>query len=240
MPLIVGGVGLGLAGVGSVVGGKAQQEAAQQQEQAAINQRDTAFRLAQPTARELEQLNQNNANYMDFLNYQRQDISAQSALLQNFLRQTQMAANGENPEILKPMQDQFNLERQQLASRLKATGGSGMAQSSAGLQQQAFQGLAQGQARLNAIGGLSNLASGAQAMRNQNVGLASEIGGSIFGQLGSLQTRQVNAYNSVPTYQYAGSGAVAQAALGAGLAGMGNNAVQLGALGYALNNKPKV
>lgn len=238
---IATGTAIALAGGAALVGGllsaKGQQQTAQAQMDAARAQQGSALSYAMPTAEELDLLQRQSQWYQDSLAYQRQDIQLQNSLLQNYLAQQQTAASGGNPEILKPMQDQFALERQQLNSRLRAVGGSGYGESSAGLQQQAFQGLAQGQARMNAVSGLAGLAGQAQTMRNQNIGLGSDLAQSLFAQRGSIQARQANAINSVPAYQYAGAGGLLSSSFGAALSGAGNNLGQYGMISSIYGNR---
>lgn len=238
MGLEVAAIAGGASLLGGIISANAQQGIAEDQLRAAMDQRGLALHFAQMTPSELSLIKSQTSAYRNYLQFQQQDLMRQGDLLKQYQSAQGDVLAGRTPTVLSPMEKQFDIERQQLASRMRATGGSGMSGSSAGMQQRALQEQSMGLARMNSLQGLAALGGQASQVMNQGAATGSSLAESVFGMHNAIASRQIAAANAVPVYQYAGAGGIGASMLGASLAGMGNNVMNAALLNQFAQNGP--
>lgn len=236
IPLIAAGAGASV--LGSWIQANAQQNIAESQLGYAERMRSDAMGFAKMTPAELSLLKSQTAAYHNYLQFQQSNLMAQGDLLKQYQMAQSDVMSGKTPGVLSPMEKQFEIDRQKLNSQMRAMGGSGMGGSSAGMQQRAFQEQAMGMARLNALQGLSGMGAQQAQVMNQGQGMTSDLAMALLGARNAIQNRQIAASNQIPVYQYAGAGSIGSATMGAGLAGLGNNAMQMGLMQHFAGQNP--
>lgn len=229
----------------------AQQGVANQMEAGAQTAAAKMSAMAAPTAQELQQITTNIQNQQRYQAVQDASVSRDTQILNSLSpalvtagQQANQLMQGQQAAVLKPMQQQQQVQRQQLQAQLAAQLGPGYATSSAG--QQALQqfdmntNTQTAQAQQSALSNVSNFL-GFQSQSVSNLQGSMRMGAETIGNmgaqtqraLGDIQSRQVGAIGQGQKFIEEGQEAQMHTA-GAEFAGEAASAKSLNGLGGGL------
>lgn len=242
MPPAAIGVGLAVGAIGSVVGSaissNAQQNIAQAQLDASQNNRNTAIGYAQPTAAELATQSQQMQYQSAMISRQETMLSAVDPALMESGKQALQLLQGKQAAALGPLQAERDRQRSLLVNQLGTQLGPNGSTTTAGAEAlnrfdtetANIMSTAQQQTLGQLLGVSQNAASTSYQGAGGNAGF-----NSILSNLGSVQSREVQAAIGTDNSSRAGAPFVGSAAMGSNIGTIANNvggtATMLGALG---------
>lgn len=229
------GAGVSAAGqaASGAAAGKGEQKMAEARLREATSNRSQMLAAAEPSTRELAELDRQGQLLDKFLNIQEAGLDRQESIFSKIdpvfsesLKQSQDILQGKESALLSPVLRQRAQQREALVGSLRNQMGSGFESSTAGAQALArFDAETQGVAaetQQKTLGTLQNFAQGIGSLRSQQAQTAGSLSSQRISNSNLLANRKIGALQASDTSQLQGAehiGGIAQAKAAGGLFG---------------------